>query len=81
MDLNINIPKDGSLWCYHLLPFGDYQRIDCEGVVIFDIWKIHNHRYEMHAFFYSRKIIVPLSSFSTKRELYGAMQKLLQEYL
>lgn len=77
----IIVPRDAENWLYEILPYGDSQRIDVDGVVIFDIFKVHNHRYDLQAFFYSNKIIVSSRSFTTKKELYGAMQKLLQEYL
>lgn len=81
MRYSITIPDGARLWCYSILPFGDFQRIDVDGVVILDICKFHNHRYDLQAFFYARKHIVSCRSFSTKKELYGAIQNLLQEYL
>lgn len=80
MRYEVRIPHNDTLYCYRLLP-ADYQRIDLSDVVILDIWKIHDHRYDMCAFFYRQKIICSTRSFSTKKELYGAIQKLLQEYL
>lgn len=81
MRYTVQIPRDGSLWCYTLLPSGNFQRIDCDGVVVFDIWKVHNHNYSFQAFFYARKCIVVRGPFGTKKELFGAIQKLLQELL
>ena len=81
MRLSINIPCGDCDCYYRLLPAGDYQRIDVEGVVIFDIHKVHDHRYDLKAFFYANKVIVSTCSYSTKSKLYGAIQKLLQEYL
>lgn len=81
MKYSIIVPRGTERWYYSVLPFGDYQRIDVDGVVIFDIYKYHNHRYDLQAFFYARKVIVSNRSFSSKKELHGAMQKLLQEYL
>lgn len=76
----IDICIDGVCYSYPLLNL-DYQRIERPGVLIFDIWKKHNHRYELLAFFYQKKIIVGCSVFSTKAELYDAIQKLLQQFL
>lgn len=77
----IQIPCDGMLYCYNLLPSGGYQKIVRDGVVVMDIVKHHDHRYELSAFFYAQKKIVWPRSYSTKTELYGAIQKLLQENL
>ena len=77
----IQIPHDGSLWCYPLLECGNYESIDLEGVVFMQICKIHDHRYDLQAFFYRTKHIHSCQSYGTKKELYGAIQKLQQEYL
>lgn len=78
---SIIVPRGTENWLYYILQFSDYQRIDVDGVVIFDVHKIHNHRYDLQAFFYANKVIVSLRSYSSKKELHGAMQKLLKEYL
>lgn len=77
----IRIPCNGMLYCYNLLPSGGYQKIVRDGVVVFDIVKRHNHRYELSAFFYARQYIVWPRIYSTKKELYDAIQMLLQEFL
>lgn len=66
---------------YYLLNNCDYQRVEYPNICIIDIFKIHNHRYEMHAFFYESKLIIPTNVFTTKLELYGAIQNLLQQEL
>ena len=81
MDCRIYIARNGMTYVYDLLRYCDRERIDCDGVVIFDIVKYHNHRYDLHGFFYAKKVIVGPYSFKSKKELYGAVQKLLQEYL
>ena len=81
MNYTVNIPKDGSFMVWRLLPHGGSQRIDCEGVVIFDLWKVHDHRYCLQAFFYRRKVLIGYGCFGSKKELYGAIQNLLQKYL
>lgn len=80
MKYEVCIPHNGSLYSYRLL-LRDSQRIELQDVVILDICKVHNHRYDLCAFFYRQKIICNTRSFGTKKELYGAIQKLLQEYL
>ena len=72
---------DGVCHCYPLYLSGGFQRIDCPGVVVLDIWKIHDHRYELRGFFYRQKIILADRTYKTKKELYGAIQFFLQEYL
>ena len=79
----INIPFDGVLYSFSLGLYhdGDSRRIEVPGVVIFDLWRVHAHSYSLVAFFYSNKIIVSQRFYGTKKELYCAIQKLLQEYL
>lgn len=75
------VPRGAERWSYTLLGHSDYQRIDVDGVVFMQIWKIHDHRYDVQAFFYRTKTIISCRSYGTKKELYGAVQKLLQEKL
>lgn len=77
----ISIPHDGTSYCYHLLSHTGFQRIELAGVVILDIFKIHDHRYELRGFFYRNKVILGPYFYGTKKELYGAIQKFLQQYL
>ena len=81
MDIRIFIPSENITYVYDILRYEDCQRIECHGIVILDICKHHNHRYDLHGFFYARKVIVGPFSFRSKKELYGAIQKLLQEHL
>lgn len=81
MTYNIIVPRGTDSWFYTLLPFGNFQKIVIEGVVVLDIVKHHNHRYDFDAFFYSSKRIISGRTYRTKKELYGAIQKLLQEEL
>lgn len=81
MVYSIIVPRGTENWHYTLLGYGDYQSIDLDGVLIMQIWKVHNHRYDLQAFFYRTKTIIGCRSYGTKKELYGAIQKLLQEFL
>lgn len=81
MNYIVQIPVDGIFHCFPLHLSGGFQRIDCDGVVILEIRKVHNHRYVLRGFFYRQKIILSERVFSTKKELCGAIQKLLQDYL
>lgn len=76
-----SIPHNGLNYSYSLRNLDGYMRIDRDGVVILDITKHHNHRYDLQGFFYAKKIIVGPYSYRSKKELYGAIQKLLQELL
>ena len=77
----IQVPRGDVYFCYPLYLSSGFQRIDCDGVVILDICKVHNHKYVVCGFFYRQKIILSNRVFTTKKELYGAIQKFLQEYL
>lgn len=69
-----------SSYCYRLNP-NPYQRIYVSNVCVLDVVKVHSHRYDLQAFFYRDIYIFSLTSFSTKKKLYDAIQKLLQEHL
>lgn len=74
--------KHNGLNYYHsLCNLYDYNIIDHEGTVFLHFVKHHDHRYELHGFFYAKKLLVGPYFFRSKRELYGAIQKLLQELL
>ena len=82
MRLAVTVPDGEHNWLYLILPgCSDSQQIVVEGVVVLYIWKIHNHRYDLSAFFYASKRIVSRCSFVSKAKLHGAIQKLLQEEL
>ena len=84
MNLDIHIPcEDGSsYWCYSLrFSPNNYKRIDVENVCVIDIFKYHNHRYDIKCFFYKTKRIYYLECIGTKKELYDVIQKLLKENL
>lgn len=81
MTYYINIPYGNGNHFYRLLPFGDFQEIDVPGVLIFNIWKYHDHRYDLEGFFYSTKKIISCISFKSKKDLYCAIHILLQENL
>lgn len=80
MRYSILIPYNGVCYSYRLF-CSQYDRIELPGVVIFDISEIHVHRYDLQAFFYDRKVIISNRSYRSKKELHGAIRKLLQEYL
>lgn len=81
MRLVIDIPHDGTIYRYFLFDNCDFQVIDFPNVVILEITKVHDHRYVLCGFFYRTKVILRPCSYGTKKKLYDAIQKLLQEYL
>ena len=70
----------------HWFPFEFYSsrnstRCEVENLCIIDIYKIHDHRYDFKAFFYDKKYITYQENIRSKKELYSAIQKLLQQNL
>ena len=75
---------DANGWhhCFTLrFEFSNYKRIDVENVCVIDIYKYHNHRYDIKAFFYKTKYVFYRECISTKKELYDVIQNLLKENL
>lgn len=81
MRYDVHIPYNGWDYRYSLLRGSNYQSIDLDGVLFMQIFKIHDHRYDLQAFFYRTKTIINCQSYGIKKELYGAIQNLLQKYL
>ena len=84
MYYDIIIPnKEGINQHYSLNFWGipDRKRIEVSDVCIIDIYKLHDHRYDLKAFFYKKKRITHKENIRSKKELYSAIQKLLQENL
>ena len=84
MNNYIIIPtKDGKRSYFHLNFWGSPSRrhIEEENVCIIEIYKAHDHRYDLKAFFYDKKYIYYKENIRSKKELYSAIQKLLQENL
>lgn len=64
--------------------FNEYStshRYEVTNVCIIDVYKIHDHRYDMKAFFYKKKRITYQENIRSKKELYSAIQNLLQKNL
>lgn len=82
MRCSITVPRGSENYNFTILPGKrNFQKIVVEGVVVFDIYKHHDHRYDLDSFFYASKRIVSGRMYTTKSKLYGAIQKLLQEEL
>lgn len=80
----LHIPnKDGYNQYFSLNFWGipDSKRIEVRDICIIDIYKLHDHRYDLKAFFYNKKRITYQENIRSKKELYSAIQKLLQENL
>ncbi len=75
--------KEGRNQYFSLNFFGipDSKRIEVYNVCIIDIYKLHDHRYDLKAFFYEKKRITYQENIRSKKELYSAIQNLLQENL
>ena len=58
-----------------------YNRYEVKDVCIIDVYKAHDHRYDLKAFFYDKKIITYEENIRSKKELYSAIQKLLKQNL
>ena len=75
--------EEGSYRIFSL-GFNEYskcKRIEVKNVCIIDVYKIHDHRYDLKAFFYKKKRITYQEQIRSKKELYSAIQKLLQKNL
>lgn len=81
MQYVIDIPHNGTYFRYYLLRNTDFQLIHLEGTIYLMICKYHNHRYDIAGFIYKTPKYIYPQEFRTKKELYGAIQKLLQEDL
>ena len=84
MEHIISIPQENGWNKIFYLYFSEYsmsQRIEVENVCIIDVYKIHDHRYDLKAFFYKKKYITYQKSIRSKKELYRAIQNLLKQNL
>ena len=69
---------------YFSLNFCEYSmshRYEVKDVCIIDVYKFHDHRYDLKAFFYKKKYITYQENIRSKKELYSAIQNLLQKNL
>ena len=80
----ISMPhKDGHIVNYHF-SFNNYSMsstIYVPEVVLINVYKFHDHRYDLKCFFYDKKYIYYQESIRSKRELHNVVQKLLKENL
>ena len=84
MNLTISIPDEQG-WNHsfrlNFKSWSKHQRIEVKDVCIIDISKFHDHRYDLRAFFYKKKHITYQENIRSKKELYSAIQNLLQQNL
>ena len=81
LDVRI-LGADGYYHCFDLrFRCSDYTRMDVDNVCVIDVYKYHNHRYDIKAFFYKTKYVFYRECISTKKELYDVIQNLLKENL
>ena len=84
MYYSLRIPDENGVHHYHSLNFYEScmsHRYEVENVCIIDVYKIHDHRYDLKAFFYKKKRITYQENIRSKKELYSAIQNLLQQNL
>lgn len=81
MDLYFTIPVNDKRFTYPLLRNTNFQKINHEGVIYLSIYKEHDHKYELAAFIYIKAKYIFPRYYTSKKKLYGAIQKLLQEEL
>ena len=84
MYYSINIPNEEGTFRTFTLGFNEYhnfKRIEVPNVCIIDVYKSHDHRYDLKAFFYKAKHITYQENIRSKKELYSAIQILLKENL
>lgn len=84
MYYSLRIPDKNGVFHWFPFSFGegrDLRRYEIEDVCIIDVYKLHDHRYDLKAFFYKKKYITYQESIRSKKELYSAVQKLLQQNL
>ena len=57
-----------------------YQRFEVPDVCIINVYKHHAHNFTLEAFFYKKKHIYYRSNFRTKKDVYSAIQSLLEDF-
>lgn len=84
METIINI-RDEQGWNHTFrLEFHSWRmtlRCEVKDVCIIDVYKAHDHRYDLRAFFYKKKHITYQENIRSKKELHSAIQNLLQQNL
>ena len=75
--------KDGISKNYGLnfTQYSPSKHIIVEDVCIINIYKWHDHRYDIKCFFYKKKYIYCEKCIPSKKELYNRIQNLLQQNL
>ena len=84
MYYDLSIPDENGMNYHFSFNFSEYStshRYEVKNVCIIDVYKIHDHRYDLKAFFYKKKRITYSENIRSKKELYSAIQKLLQKNL
>ena len=84
MYYNLTIPDENGMNYHFSINFSEYlmsRRYEVKNVCIIDVYKMNDHRYDLKAFFYKNKRITYQEKIRSKKELYCAIQNLLQENL
>ena len=84
MYYSLTIPDENGYNHHFSFNFGEYRtshRYEVKDLCIIDVYKAHDHRYDLRAFFYKKKFITYQENIRSKKELYSAIQNLLQKNL
>ena len=75
--------NNGQKWFFRLnfSNYSPHKKIKVNNVCIIQIYKFHDHRYDIKCFFYKKEYIYYQERIRSKKELYSAIQELLQENL
>lgn len=79
--IDVKNQYDGTTWGFKLDLSAGYQLIYVPSVLQMELYKYSNHKYAFKAYFFRKGVICSICYFRTLTELYGAIQKDLQEYL
>ena len=80
---DLRILDENNVWnCFNLRFTNSRNKfIRVKNMCVIDIYKSHDHRYDIQCFFYKNEYIYYRECIPSKKELYSAIQKLLEENL
>lgn len=80
----LRILGEDNGWHCFLLKYSEHSKYSCiyvKDICQIEIHKYHDHRYDIKCFFYKNRYIYYRECIPSKKELYSAIQKLLEENL
>lgn len=78
MRLSVDVCKNGCVYCLGFLNGKNFNRLKMSDEFVIDLIKYHNHSYCFNAFFYKSEHFYVNYSFSSLKEMYCAIQKILK---